>query len=227
MTTVTSRFALGPASLTDALFESLRGRIISGDIPPGDKVTEQRIAMEYAVARPTAKSCIERLTGLGLLRRVAHKSAVVPQFTEDEIKDLYFSRETFEAAAVAHLAQIGEVPAATLRAQDLMRRAAHAGDFTDLVVADIEFHWSLVRGLGSERLTRMYEQISGEIHLTMGQFSAHRRTALANVAAEHDAILAAISAGDEAAARTLVTDHLMHARERVLAQLKASSGPAS
>ncbi len=221
MATEVSQFKLGPSSLTEALFESLRTRIINGEIPPGEKVTEQRLAQEYGVARPTAKACLERLTGLGLLRRVAHKSAVVPQLGAAEIDDLFFSRTTFEEAATAHLARRREVPTETARAQSSMEAAAARSDFTEQVQADIAFHWSLIRGMGSERLTRMYETISGEIHLTMGQFAAHRRTTPSTVVAEHEAVMDAIEAGDVAAATQAIAEHLSRSRDRVLAQLES------
>ncbi|MVA74474.1 FCD domain-containing protein [Auraticoccus sp. F435] len=216
-----SQFKLGPSSLTEAVFESLRARIINGEIAPGEKVTEQRLASEYGVARPTAKSCLERLTALGLLRRVAHKSAVVPQLGAAEIDDLFFARTTFEEAATAHLAASRRVPGETERAQSLMEAAASREDFAEQVQADIAFHWSLIRGLDSERLTRMYEMISGEIHLTMGQFAAHRRTTPSTVVAEHAAVMTAIAAGDVDGARAAIADHLARSRERVLAQLEA------
>ncbi|WP_205710815.1 GntR family transcriptional regulator [Isoptericola sp. BMS4] len=227
MPTSASQYKLGPASLTEALFESLRARIINGDISPGEKVTEQRVADEYGVARPTAKSCLERLTSLGLLRRVAHKSAVVPRLSAAEIQDLYFSRATFESAAAVHLAGRRLLPDEMTRAQDAMDRAARSEDFAEQVQADIAFHWSLVQGLRSERLSRMYEMISGEIHLTMGQYSAHRRTTPTHVVAEHAAIMDAIREGDQEAARTTLTDHLVRARDRVLAEVGGEPGEAS
>ncbi|QOR69413.1 GntR family transcriptional regulator [Ruania alkalisoli] len=222
MSTSSSQIKLGPASLTEALFESLRARIINGEIPPGERVTEQRVADEYGVARPTAKSCLERLTGLGLLRRVAHKSAVVPQLSAAEIQDLFFSRETFEAAATSHLARTAHLPEQMTKAQAVMVQAAAREDFAEQVQADIAFHWGLVEGLSSERLSRMYEMISGEIHLTMGQYAAHRRTTPTTVVGEHEEIMAAISAGDEDRARSALIAHLAHARDRVLAQVEGT-----
>lgn len=103
------RLELGPSSLTDALYESIRKRIVNGEIPPGEKLTEVRLATEYNVARPTAKAALERLTALGLLRRTAHKTAVVPVLDEAEIRDLFFSRITIEKAAVSTLAATGQV----------------------------------------------------------------------------------------------------------------------
>lgn len=221
MSTASSQFKLGPASLTEALFASLRERIITGEIAPGEKVTEQRVAGEYGVARPTAKACLERLTALGLLRRTAHRSASVPVLDAAEIEDLFFSRETFESAATAHLAAQQNLTDEVVRAQQAMTQAVERGDFRDQVQHDIDFHWALVDGVASDRLSRMYEIIAGEIHLTMGQFAAHRRTSPSTVVGEHDAIIAAIGAGDVDAARTALAEHLGRARERVLAQVAA------
>lgn len=215
----TSQYQLGPSSLGEALFEALRSRIINGDIEPGEKVTELRVASEYGIARPTAKACLERLTALGLLRRVAHKSAVVPRLTEAEIKDLFFSRSTFESTAVAHLAQLQKVPEELTRAQEAMRVAESHGEFTELVQADITFHWGLVRGFESERLSRMYEMISGEIQLTIGQYQAHRRTTLSTVTAEHQEVIDAIAGGDVEVACRALAQHISLARDRVLAEL--------
>lgn len=222
-----SQYKLGPSSLGEALFEALRSRIINGDIEPGEKVTELRVASEYGIARPTAKACLERLTALGLLRRVAHKSAVVPRLTEAEINDLFFSRSTFEATAVAHLAGHQRVPEELTRAQEAMQAAEAHGEFPELVQADIAFHWGLVRGFESERLSRMYEMISGEIQLTIGQYRAHRRTTLSTVTAEHQAVIDAIAAGDTEAACRALTEHILLARERVLAELHSQDTPSA
>lgn len=220
MTSSAAQFKLGPSSLTEALFASLRTRIINGDIRAGEKVTEQRVADEYGVARPTAKACLERLTALGLLRRSAHHSAVVPQLSAAEIEDLFFSRDTFESAAALHLARARNLPDDVERAQHSMALAAGREDFGEQVKRDIDFHWALVAGVESERLTRMYEIIAGEIHLTMGQFSAHRRTSPTTVVAEHEQIMDAIRAGDGIGAQRALSLHLAHARDRVLQQLE-------
>ena len=222
MASTTSRYTLGPSSLGEALFEALRNRIINGEIEPGEKVTELRVASEYGVARPTAKACLERLTGLGLLRRVAHKSAVVPKLSEAEIQDLFFSRSTFESTAAAHLAELRTVPEEMIRAQEVMRVAESHENFSELVGADIQFHWGLVHGFESERLSRMYEMISGEIQLTIGQYRAHRRTTIPTVVSEHQAIIDAIAAGDTETACASLVEHISLARDRVLAELRSA-----
>jgi DNA-binding GntR family transcriptional regulator len=214
-----ARLELGPSSLTDALYESIRKRIVNGEIPPGEKLTEVRLATEYKVARPTAKAALERLTALGLLRRTAHKTAVVPVLDQAEIRDLFFSRITIEQAAVSALAATGEVPADAARAQVAIEYAARDRLFENQVDADIAFHTALVAAVGSRRLSRMHELIIGEVQLTMGQYKAHRKADPSTVAAEHAAVLEAVAAGDPAAAAEHMAYHLEQAEGRLLSTL--------
>jgi DNA-binding GntR family transcriptional regulator len=216
-----TRLVLGPSSLTDALYESVRKRIVNGEIPQGEKLTEVRLATEYKVARPTAKAALERLTAVGLLRRTAHKTAVVPLLDEDEIRDLFFSRVTIEKAAVSALAATGEVPADAARAQVAIEYAARDRLFEDQVEADITFHTALVAAVGSRRLSRMHELIIGEVHLTMGQYQAHRKVDPSTVASEHAAILKAIADGAPDAAADHLAYHLEQAQARLLTTLQA------
>lgn len=213
-----ANFTLAPSSLTDALYESLRKRIINGDIPAGEKLTEQRIASEYNVARPTAKACLERLTALGLLRRSAHKTAVVPVLDEAEIRDLCFARETVESAAVRALAETRDVPGEATDAQHLVEAAARDLDWERQVEADIAFHSALVAAVGSPRLTRMHELIMGEVHLTMGQFKAHRTAPPTTVVQEHADIIASIESGAADEAQVRLVHHINQATERLLAR---------
>ncbi|WP_327636097.1 GntR family transcriptional regulator [Kribbella sp. NBC_00482] len=213
------RLELGPSSLTDALYESIRKRIVNGEIPPGEKLTEVRLATEYNVARPTAKAALERLTALGLLRRTAHKTAVVPVLDEAEIRDLFFSRITIEKAAVSTLAATGQVPADAARAQVAIEYAARDRLFENQVEADIAFHTALVAAVGSRRLARMHQLIIGEVQLTMGQYQAHRKAAPTTVAEEHAAILEAIQQGAPAAAADHLAHHLEQAQGRLLSTL--------
>jgi DNA-binding GntR family transcriptional regulator len=53
----------------------------------------------------------------------------------------------------------------------------------------------------------------------MGQFQAHRTTDPSTVAAEHEAILSAIEAGDPVAAADHLTEHLRAARDRLVTRI--------
>jgi DNA-binding GntR family transcriptional regulator len=211
--------SLEAASLTDTLSQVMRGQIISGKLEPGRRITESWVAETFSVARPTAKSGLERLTNEGLLRRSARRSAVVPLLTAEDVIDIYYSRESVEMWAVRTLAERSDSTDAARRALRMMTRAAEDGDLIAHIEADIDFHRELVSATGSTRLKRMHETIMGEAQLCIAQVQANVITDLAVVANEHAAILDGIAAGDpDAAIRALQTD-LHGAREYLLADL--------
>ncbi|MBB2899254.1 DNA-binding GntR family transcriptional regulator [Kineococcus radiotolerans] len=216
---VAPRFVLAPSSVVDALFEAVRQRIVTGELAGGEKLTEARVSSEYGVARTTAKACLERLTSSGLVRRSAHKSAVVTELGSTELSDLYFARSAVEGAAVRRLAGLQQVPAPALEAQERVVLAVEAGDFARQAAADMDFHAALVDGTGSERLARMHALIMGEVHLTMGQSQAHVVPGRSSVGDEHEAVLRAVTAGDVEGAVAALQTHLERAEARVQARL--------
>lgn len=209
-------FSISTTTLTDAVFDSLRQRIATGEIEPGERVTEARVVSEYNVARPTAKACIERLVGIGLLQRATHKAATVTTLTPEDIDDLFFSRSTVELSAARLLAQSGQVPRSMLEAQRALDIAGEFDDRQGLVRADIDFHSGLVSASGSKRLGRMHDIIVGEILLTIGN-AGHQRASIADVAAEHAAVLEALHEHDADTAVARLKAHLDAAHLRVRA----------
>jgi DNA-binding GntR family transcriptional regulator len=208
--------SIATTTLTDAVFESLRERIATGDIRPGERVAEARVVSEYSVARPTAKACIERLVNFGLLQRATHKPATVTALTATDVDDLFLARTTVETASAGLLAKTGTVPRAMLEAQRAIDLAGEFDDRPGLIKADIDFHSHMVRASGSQRLLRMHDLIVGEILLTLGH-PGHEKAPVAVVAAEHAAILQALRDRDPATAVTRLRDHLDAAHQRVRA----------
>ena len=193
---------------------------MSEEFKPGERITEARLTSEYGVARPTAKACLERLVVVGLLRRTAHKSAVVPVMSSADVRDLFLSRLTIEGASVRLLAQTTGVPRESLHAHREMEAANEAGSFADSVQADVTFHRSLVRGTASGRLVRMHDLIMGEVELTMGISAAHQQTSREDIASEHGFILDAILSKEPQRAEDALREHLENARVRVLASIE-------
>jgi DNA-binding GntR family transcriptional regulator len=196
--------------LPESIADRLRASIISQRDAPGSTITESAVALRFGVARPTARIAIERLVADGLLRREAHHAARVPELSREDIVDLFENRAIVESAAIAALRSI---PAAALAAH----RAVLAND--DFAEFDILFHRALVAGQPSPRLTRMHELLMGEIELCIGQVQAAHLLTATEVAAQHQGILDAITAGDGAKAATLTRDHIAYSRDALLAHV--------
>jgi DNA-binding GntR family transcriptional regulator len=204
-----------PATMPDAIFETLRARILDQSEAPGSALTESAVALRFGVARPTAKIAIERLVADGLLRRETHRAARVPELDRDDIVDLFATRRLIESAATASLAVGGTIPADALAAhRELLEIARTGGAFA---AQDAAFHRALASGSPSPRLARMHAALMGEIELCIGQVQAHHLLPVTEVAAQHQRILDAVTAGDADAAADLARAHIDAAGAALLA----------
>jgi DNA-binding GntR family transcriptional regulator len=212
----------GPSVLPDAIHAELRARIINQGFAPGSSITESAVALQFGVARPTAKMAIERLVAEGLLRRELHQSARVPQLDRDDILDLFDNRAVIESAAVGALADSGIVPLSAVRAhRALVESANHDEPFAE---HDIDFHRALVSGQPSVRLARMHGLLMGEIELCIGQVQAGQLIDARDVAAQHQEILDAVIASDRSLAVARTREHILSSRDALLEHHDARSG---
>jgi DNA-binding GntR family transcriptional regulator len=203
-------------SVVEAVAARLRDRILDGNLGPGSAVTENEVASQYSVSRPTAKGAITMLIGEELLRRQANKSASVPRLTSDDVRDLFMVRIPLELEAVRLTIASMRTPEGLAQAvQDV--RAMKEAPPSRYVEADLRFHRLLVESVGSRRLTRVYRTIRGEIHMSMVQ--SQRVLGAERVSREHGAILDAIRARDATRATELMRRHLEDACRDVASDL--------
>ncbi len=205
------------AVLPGAIADELRASILSQVDAPGATITESAVALRFGVARPTARLAIDKLVTDGLLRREAHRAARVPELTHDDIVDIFDNRALLESAAMAALATTGRIPASALAAN----RALAASE--DFARHDVAFHRALVGGQDSPRLTQMHALLMGEIELCIGQVQAAHLLSAAEVSAQHQGILDAITSGNPDAAAELTRAHIVGARDRLLAHVDGKS----
>lgn len=202
--------------LADNVYEALRRSIVSLEDEPGTILTEKAVSQRFGVARPTAKAALERLVAKGLLRRSAHRAAVVPLLSPADIEDLYATRLVIERAVVEQLADKRRIPPKALEAQEELRKSAHRNDDGAFAGADLKFHQALVAGIGSERMSRMHDLILGEVELCMSQLEVHRLIGVVDVLKQHQGVLDAIESKDGELAVFLIRRHIIGARDRLL-----------
>jgi DNA-binding GntR family transcriptional regulator len=204
--------------VTDALIDSLRGHVLDGDLGPGRELTENDVAVRFGVSRPTARVAITHLVQEGLLRRNARRPATVPRLSADDVGDLFTVRIPLELEAVRLVGnQVATLAVAALAVDEIQGIDA-AQPHSAFVAADLRFHRALVDGVRSPRLARVFELLSGEIHLSMVQ----SRSALGRdrIASEHRGILRALRVGDHDRAVELMRAHLVGARDAMIEALR-------
>lgn len=78
------------SNLDEKVRESLRGRIVSGDLSGGAHLSELKLSKEFNVSRTPIREALCALAADGLIEMVPHRGAFVKTFTTDEQQDTQF-----------------------------------------------------------------------------------------------------------------------------------------
>src|SRR5579871_5959433 len=146
-------------SLVDIVAERIEAAIISGDLQPGSKLSEQALAASLGVSRGPLREAIRRLEGRKFLQRTPNLGVRVVAFSVKDLSDVLQIREALEGLACALAAQnMPEADIAALNAVvDEHERQSQAQGGVEEVPhpLDADFHLRIIHGSGNERLIEM------------------------------------------------------------------------
>jgi DNA-binding FadR family transcriptional regulator len=210
----------------------LREAILDGALAPGEELpAERELCAQFGVSRTTVREALRALQAQGLAvatgptapLRVPPAESLSTGPLRDSLthlmrlgrvplSDLVELRCALEAAAVAGAAarQDRERIAEARAALEAMR--AVADDVVAFEQADVRFHVALVAASGNEALQLVMlavrDSISAHLLDALHDLPAPRR-AVERLLRQHEAILAAVEAGDVHDAELLLRDHVM------------------
>jgi DNA-binding GntR family transcriptional regulator len=198
---------LQTTSTRDALVAEVRKQILSGELRPGETLTENALATTFGVARPTVRSALQVLVGRNLVRQSGGRSLTVPELTDADVRDLFFVRTPLELEAVRVIIENGSSLASTEERLAEMEALPADASWGERVETHTAFHLALVDAAGSTRLSRIYPAMQEEMQLCLAQLSSSYPGSQ-DLAREHRDLLDAIRSGDIERARTEMGDHL-------------------
>jgi DNA-binding GntR family transcriptional regulator len=191
----------------------LRERLMGGEIAPGDKLSLRAVAEALGVSMTPVREAVARLTAEDALE-VLPKSAVrVPLMTLTRFHELTTVRLAIEGFA-AECAALRRTDAdlAVIRTTDAeFRRQCRAArpDLARAVRANKSLHFAVYQAAGLPALTQIITGLWLKIGpvLNLDMRSSMRRLSQNEAELHHAALVAALVAGDSAAARAaLVAD---------------------
>jgi DNA-binding GntR family transcriptional regulator len=165
------------------------------------------IAEQFSVSRTSVRAALQQLRGDGLVELQANKGASVAEPTVEDARDIFALRRMLEAEVVRRLAgQLGDKDSERLRAHVRQENQAQAiGGSASIRLAG-EFHILLAELTGSPSLTRFVREIVSRFSLILARFARSHSSECA--VDEHERIIAALQAGQVAAAEELMLRHL-------------------
>jgi GntR family transcriptional regulator, rspAB operon transcriptional repressor len=209
--------ALGTSAREQA-YSVLRSAIVSAELEPGRRLSENQLAELIGVSRTPVRDALARLRDERLVAIVPQLGTFVTFVDEDAVADAHFVREALEIEAVRIAAGQagGEAMEALERNLAEQQRAADADDAELFAQLDDDLHHILCDLSGREVAWRLSERTRGQldrIRLLSLPEAGYRHQMLA----EHRAVVAAVADHDAPRAERELRHHL----RMVLSQLPA------
>ena len=189
--------------------EALENAIVDGRFPPGARLDPAALAREFDCSRTPIREALQQLEASGLVRVAAKRGTFVSEWSVEELAERFEVMAELEAMCARLAARrITESELAGLEAahQDC-RRLAEAGDIDAYYAANSEFHGCIYRATHNAFL----EREASRLHAVLQPYRRMQlqvRNRMARSFAEHDAVVAAIREGNDAAAGEAMRDHV-------------------
>lgn len=159
------------SSLADLAYEKIKQNIMDLTYPPGMQLTESLLTQELGMSRSPVRSAIQMLQADGLIQSDYYRSMTVKNITRQDVNEIYQLRELLEDYAFRFIFTSGQYEAFSYRLEEkVVRMCAAAADVYKWEVADTEMHLEIIRVLGNERISKIYENTLSEL-IRIGQFS--------------------------------------------------------
>ncbi|MEQ9328223.1 MAG: GntR family transcriptional regulator [Rhodospirillales bacterium] len=199
---------LARLSLAEQIRDRILARIMAGDLKPGDRLIELRIAAEMNTSQAPVREAIRELEAIGLVESHRNRGSRVRIISDEELRDMYDVRAQLEGYA-AELVARKQVPiAGDLRAcVDAMKEAAEAKDSASFSQHNSTFHRLIVEAAGNVILLGFWETLNVKAR-TLINVSRQKRD-LGRIARSHEAIVEMIEAGKPTKARKAASAHVL------------------
>jgi DNA-binding GntR family transcriptional regulator len=206
----TSRHARVRGSGVQTAYEQLRQSIIDLALPPGSPLDEVSLSAQFRMSRTPIREALVRLAGEGLVTMLPNRTTIVAPIDFVRLP-VYFEaltlmyRVTTRGAAARH------------RPEQIAAIRGHQAAFADAVVrrdaiamisSNRDFHVAIAEAAGNPYFTGLFTRLLDEgrriLRLYYSSFDDRLPRQYVD---EHEAIIAAIEAGDVALCDRLATGH--------------------
>ena len=217
-----NNLTLLPVAVRDRAYEALKEAIVRGQLGPGERIVEVRIAKMLRISRTPLREALLRLEAEGFVERIPSGGVRVKGLSEQEIRELYTVRSVLEGLAAREAAE-----RLTERQLDrlsiIVRQIAEAdGPVPDLLrIARLgeEFHQIILEASGNRKCAEL-------LHLLRDHIDRYRYFTIAipgrgrAAAKEHEILLEVLRARDPEASERAMRAHVLEAGNWMMRRLR-------
>ena len=193
-----------------AAYETLKKRIIEGELAPGLAINEDEFAKNLEVSKTPLREALRKLEREGLVENIPGRGSAVTHISFQDIREIFELREIIECGAVKRAAIICDVEEVKAKKEEL-EQFYNKGTETENSAwgPEEDVHQFVIKCLNNRKLNETYTDLQNHIirirnHFG-GRFSSKRRD---EKFSEHIEIFDALIEGNADRAEKAVQDHL-------------------
>lgn len=213
-------------ALCEQVYEWVRERIIDGTLQPGERIRERVLADELNVSRIPIREAFPRLESEGYIKSLHRRGAVVAPLTVHDVAELFAVRSSLEVLTARLAAEQCARGANSDRLSTTLQEAEMAvanNDQARIAEATTRLHDDMLELSNCRLLQDLMAPVQGRVRRL---FHIVTQRDNAGVHREHEALCAAVLAGEVELAAALAFAHVEHSRLETMPIVGALLGPS-
>ncbi len=203
------------------LYELLRNKIVSLELPPGTPLSRVELSAQFRVSQTPVREALLRLAEERLIDVFPQSATRVSLIDTHIAEEAHFLRRAIELEIVRDLAlhNTAELLAALKALLDRQALLRDSQDFSGFAETDQEFHRYMYEATGKEALWKLVRSRSGHID-RLRRLHLPAAGKINRIVSDHGQIFEAIKRGDPVGAQQHLRDHLSGTLEQ-MGQIRA------
>lgn len=208
--------AAAAETAADRAYRHMKRLILNGDLPGGQLLSENEVAVQLGISRTPVHEAFLRLDAENLLALSSRRGATVVPMGPEEARDVLELREAIETSTARRAMANGRPAARVLKLMrdnvNRQRRLAAAGDIDAFVEADADFHAALVRASRNQVALQFHDLLRDRQYRLQAHHLHIGPQTMPAALGDHETMLAAAENGDAEAFCRLVATHVRRHR---------------
>jgi DNA-binding GntR family transcriptional regulator len=207
--------------LREQVKDVLLQRIASGELKPGERLVETRIAQELGTSQAPVREALRDLQLMRLVESEPFRGSRVRVVDEEEVMEVFPVRASLEELSARLAAERLDGDVTALVAElEAMKEAVRRDDTNALAQHDIAFHRLVVEAAGNSVLEQCWKSLGVESRITISLYGVYMEPTQA--AERHVKLIDAIRDRNAAAAGREARKHVEVSAKLMRTHLRAA-----
>ncbi|ABP67802.1 GntR family transcriptional regulator [Caldicellulosiruptor changbaiensis] len=208
--------------LREIVFEKLRDMIVNGDLRPGERLMEIKLAEMLGVSRTPIREAIRKLELEGLVVMLPRKGAYVADISKKEIMDVLEIRAALDklAAGLATQRMTKTEKEELKKVLASFEKNFKLGNIEGMITDDIRLHDIIYIGAKNEKLQHIINNLREQITRFRIIYLKEIYRKNEKLLDEHREIVDAILSGDIEKAQKMAEEHIKNQEMELIKSLK-------